>query len=90
MREAEIDISKHHSEHVDAFLGHALDLVVTVCDGARQTCPTFPGAKRTAHWPFDNPVAGDATSGNQLIAFRRVRDEIARAMRSYLVEPKRM
>src|SRR5579872_7104345 len=39
MREIGIDISHHRSKHVDEFRDRPFDLVLTVCDNAKQTCP---------------------------------------------------
>lgn len=33
------------------------DVVVTLCDGARDRCPTWPGARRVEHWPLPDPAA---------------------------------
>ncbi len=43
--EVGIDLSSHTSDHVDRYVGEDFDLVVTVCDSARESCPVFPGAK---------------------------------------------
>src|SRR2546428_2432231 len=43
MREIGIDVSAQRSKSVDEFAGQAFDYVITVCDSARQVCPTFPG-----------------------------------------------
>ena len=45
MKEVGIDISKHYSKHLKTFYGIQFDLVITVCDNAKKTCPWFPGAK---------------------------------------------
>ena len=42
MSEAGIDISAGVPEIVDRYLDKAWDLVVTVCDSAKETCPAFP------------------------------------------------
>ncbi len=85
MAEAGVDISGQGSHHVDDFLDEPLDLVVTVCDGARESCPIFPRPVRTLHHSFDDPpylvtVAqeGGAMSTEEaaLAPYRRVRDEI--------------
>jgi arsenate reductase len=78
MGELGIDISGQRSKHVDELLGRPFDLVVTVCDRAREACPVFPGAARVLHWSFDDPV------GHPMEDFRRVRDEIALRLRDLL------
>lgn len=80
MREVGIDISAGRPKHVDELDGVELDLVITVCDHAHETCPVFPGAKtRIIHNGFDDPprLAFDADSEDEAIEhYRRVRDEI--------------
>jgi arsenate reductase len=36
----------------------------------------FPGAKKTLHWPFDDPADATGTDDEKMGVFRRVRDEI--------------
>src|SRR5688500_5336857 len=43
MNEIGIDISGHRSKSADELAGTSFDLVVTVCDSARETCPVYPG-----------------------------------------------
>ena len=85
MRELGIDISGHRSKHVDEFAGQTFDVVLTVCDNAKENCPVFPGT-RTIHRSFDDPAAlqGDEA----LLLFRRVRDEIREYLRIF-AEPLR-
>jgi arsenate reductase len=81
MGELGIDIASFRSKHVDEFNGQPFDLVVTVCDNAREACPIFPAAT-TLHWPFDDPA--DATGDDRIKVFRRVRDEIRDRIQRYL------
>ena len=79
MAEVGVDISGQRSKHVDELTGKTFDYVVTVCDGARESCPVFPGAGKIVHRSFDDPprIARDATSDEaRLMPYRRVRDEI--------------
>ena len=84
MAELGIDISGHESKTVDRYLGERFDWVVTVCDRARETCPVFPGAEATAHWSFDDPADATGTPDERLAVFRRIRDQIADRVRSFL------
>jgi arsenate reductase len=79
MREAGVDISTQRSEHLDAFDPGALDLVVTVCGHAHETCPVLPARTRVLHRGFDDPpaLARDLQDEDEVLAaYRRVRDEI--------------
>ena len=84
MRELGIDISTNISKSLDPFQDEAFDLVVTVCDHARESCPHFPGAKQTLHWPFDDPADASGADEEKLVVFRRVRDEIKEKIQTYL------
>lgn len=75
MDEAGVDISSHRSKSVGALKGLAFDLVVTVCDSAREACPILPGTRKILHQSFEDPaLVGDGEDA--LPVFRRVRDEI--------------
>lgn len=76
MREIGIDISNHTSKRVDPFLDQEFDLVVTVCDRARESCPYFPGGKEVLHKGFNDPSEASGTEEEKRAVFRKVRDEI--------------
>jgi len=84
MRELEIDISGHVSKSLDLFRDQQFDLVVTVCDNAKESCPVFPAATTTLHWPFDDPADATGTDEEKKTVFRRVRDEIKTKIHHYL------
>ena len=71
-----------HPKDVDAVMHDDIDLVVTVCDNAKESCPIFPRPVKSIHLPFHDP------HGEPLESFIRVRDDIrARlipAVREYL------
>lgn len=46
---------EYHSKAIETVLDTAFDLVVTVCDAAKETCPMFPKAVKTIHIGFEDP-----------------------------------
>jgi arsenate reductase len=75
MAEIGIDLSSHWSKTVDDLGERSFDVVVTVCDNAREACPYVP-AKRNIHHSFPDPAAATGTDEERLAVFRAVRDEI--------------
>ena len=79
MAEAGVDISGHRSKNVTEFFDSPIDLVVTVCDRAKGTCPVFPGGTKTIHSGFEDPpgMARETEDEEEALGFyRKVRDEI--------------
>jgi arsenate reductase len=79
MAEAGVDISGHRSKHADELKGIAFDLVVTVCDNAREACPVWAGKAGKLHKSFEDPpfLARTAKTEEEALGhYRRVRDEI--------------
>lgn len=76
MAEAGVDLSNHRSKSLSEFLGQSFDLVITVCDSAREACPRFPGATLTIHEPIPDPVAFVGPEGEAEEKFREARDHI--------------
>lgn len=76
MEEVGIDISTGVPERVDIYLDQPWDLVVTVCDSARETCPVFPRPVETLHISFSDPAGAEGTDDEVMAVFRTVRDAI--------------
>jgi ArsR family transcriptional regulator, arsenate/arsenite/antimonite-responsive transcriptional repressor / arsenate reductase (thioredoxin) len=51
-----IDIRLQQSRPLSDVEGESFDYVITVCDKAREVCPTFPGSAMLIHWSFPDPV----------------------------------
>ena len=84
MAEVGIDISGHTSDHVDRYLDNEFDLVLTVCDAAREACPVFPGARRTLHRAFEDPDYPWMNEEQMTDVFRGIRDAIGEFSRELL------
>ena len=79
MKEAGVDISGQRSKSVQSLLDVPFDVVVTVCDSAREACPVFPGGAKVVHVGFEDPptLARQASSEEEALShYRRVRDQI--------------
>jgi arsenate reductase len=59
-----------HPKDIEAVLDESIDLVVTVCDNAHESCPIFPRPVPRIHLPFHDP------HGEPLESFIAVRDDI--------------
>ena len=83
LAEIGLDISAHTSKHMNDFLNQPVETVITVCGKADQACPMFPGQVNRHHWGFEDPAHTPGSEEEQLLVFRRVRDEIRRAFEAY-------
>ena len=83
MKEIGLDISAHHSKHMNDFLQQDVETVITVCGNADQACPLFPGQVNRHHWGFVDPAHATGTDEEKLVVFRRVRDEIKMVFEAY-------
>jgi arsenate reductase len=84
MDEIGIDIGAHESKTVDRYRGQPWDLLIPVCEEGMAACPWIPGARATECWQFDDPSAVTGDEAARLDAFRRIRDEIAAAVRDLI------
>ena len=83
MSEAGVDVTSQRSENIKDFAGQEIDVVVTVCGHAHETCPVFPASCRVVHAGFEDPpkmarelADAGAPEEEQMNCYRKVRDEI--------------
>ena len=76
MEEIGIDISHQTSKSMEQFLNEDFDYIVTLCDHAAMSCPTFPGQAKRLHWSLEDPAGAIGTIEQRLRVFRKIRDEI--------------
>jgi arsenate reductase len=88
MSDIGINIAHHRSKSIDEFENQVFDVVITVCDSAKENCLFFPG-KKVIHQSFADPAAVEGSDKEKVAAFRRVRDEELEWVREFLKEPRR-
>ncbi len=76
MREAGVDISGQKSEEIDPGLLMTMDIIITLCGNAEESCPATPAGIKRLHWPIDDPVGTIGTEDYIMNEFRRAREEI--------------
>jgi arsenate reductase (thioredoxin) len=80
LREAGLPAERLYPKDVDVFMDEPIDLVVTVCDNAKESCPIFPRPVPQIHLPFHDP------HGEPLASFIQVRDDIRARLVPAVVE----
>lgn len=83
VEELGFDLAEGRSKSLNEFMDQNVETVITVCGNADQHCPDFPGQMRRYHWPFDDPADAEGSEEEQMLFFRRVRDEIDRVFSAY-------
>jgi len=49
----------YHSKHLDEIIDRDFDLLITVCDHAKESCPLFPKSIKKIHIGFEDPDGKD-------------------------------
>ncbi len=76
MAEDGINISDHTSNLIDEYINEPIDLIITVCDHANESCPVFPSNVTKIHQNFKDPACAKGTEEIINKEFIQVRDEI--------------
>ena len=75
MAEEGIDLRYARSKGLEEFLEDNFDLVVTLCEDAKENCPIFPGDE-LEHQSFRNPSSVKGSEEEILASVREIRNEI--------------
>jgi ArsR family transcriptional regulator, arsenate/arsenite/antimonite-responsive transcriptional repressor / arsenate reductase (thioredoxin) len=81
MDELGIDIRRQRSKGLQEFAGQSFDHIITVCDRAREICPTFPGEH--LHWGFADPVAIE-NAAERRHAFEKIAAQLVSRIQYFL------
>ena len=79
-------VSGLRSKSLTEFLDKELDMVVTVCDKARESCPVWPEKTLILHWGFDDPAAFEGTREEKLAFFEKIYGQIRERIKRFLKE----
>ena len=71
MSEIGIDISNQYSKKINEIDLSNIDVLLSVCNSAKESCPVIPNIEMYYHFSFDDP-----SSSQNILLYRKVRDEI--------------
>lgn len=86
MKEDGIDISHHTSNNIDEYRNIDFDIIITVCDNAKENCPFLLSKAKKFHHNFPDPAKASGTEEDIMNAFRHVRDMIKTYCKDFIVE----
>jgi arsenate reductase (thioredoxin) len=71
LQEVGIDWRGRKPRGLESLPSESWDVVITVCDRAREACPYFPGQPVLAHWGMEDPAAVEGDDETKRRAFRQ-------------------
>jgi arsenate reductase len=86
MAEDGVDISQHTSNNVNEYSDIPFDIILTVCDNAKERCPYFPSKAIRIHHNFEDPAKAKGTEEEVKLAFAQVRNEIQEYIKAFVEE----
>jgi thioredoxin type arsenate reductase len=76
MNEAGIDIAGQRAKGIETIPMETVDLLITLCGEADETCPALAAKVERQHWPLPDPALARGDEAQILRVFREVRDAI--------------
>lgn len=76
MAEDGVDITGQHSKTVAEVPWESMDLIITLCGHAAESCPSLPVTARVLHWGLEDPARTRGTQEEVDAKYREVRDQI--------------
>ena len=84
MQEKRLDISGQQSKAFNWDLARQMDVVVTVCGHANESCPVLPPEVQRLHCTLEDPAAATGSAAEILATLRAIRNQIEGRMRELL------
>lgn len=63
-----------------------MDIIITLCDNAAESCPWTPPEIKRLHWSIKDPAKAQGTEEKVLDEFRKARDEIEKRVKDFIKE----
>lgn len=82
-----IDASDARSKSWEEYEGVKFDLVITVCDNARESCPVWPGQPIVAHWGVPDPALATGSDEEIFRQFRQVAAQLQKRIELFCSLP---
>lgn len=82
-----IDATDARSKSWEEYRDVKFDLVITVCDNARESCPIWPGQPVIAHWGVPDPALATGTQQEMLRKFRQAAMQLQRRIELFCPLP---
>lgn len=86
MKEDDIDVSTHTSNHINEYNHIYLDFIITVCDNANENCPIFLSKAKKFYHNFPDPAKTVGTDHEIAAEFRTARLSIKEYSQNFVVE----
>ncbi len=80
----DIDASAARSKSWEEFEGTKFDVVITVCDNARDSCPVWPGQPAMIHWSLPDPALAQGSDADVYDTFKQVAATIERHIEQFM------
>jgi arsenate reductase len=87
MEEIGIDISGYKPKSVEQFLNEEFDFIITLCDKAKNECPTLLNDAIYAHWGITDPRDFKGTEEEIINHFKKIRNELTTRINLFMSLP---
>jgi arsenate reductase len=84
---AAIEWHGHPPQSVEGMERRPWDLIITVCDDAKESCPVFPAGPVIAHWGMPDPAAVEGDAARKRSAFLETLDVLRRRIGALVKVP---
>jgi ArsR family transcriptional regulator, arsenate/arsenite/antimonite-responsive transcriptional repressor / arsenate reductase (thioredoxin) len=83
-----LDMAGQRPKPLEEFLGERFDYIITVCDRAAESCPTFPEDPERIRWSFEDPAALEGDEEKKQRAFEQTARDMAGRIRIWMSLPR--